>query len=296
MTHAFGGFAGYRVAIMCRLFGLTGGADPVRATFWLLQAPDSLTAQGRREPDGTGLGWFDGDHPFISKQPLEAGEDPAFAREATTIDSRTFVAHVRYATTGGLRADNTHPFELDGRLLAHNGMVGDLPALESELGDAMSMVRGDTDSERMFALITREIARTGDVGAGIASATRWIATHLPLLALNLVLIDAGDLWALRYPAVHDLYVVHREAGGGPLHHACGNRIAAASEDLADRPAVAVATEPMDDDPGWRQIPAGTLVHVDGALRMTRQPILEQPPAHPLTLADLTGHAADAQRG
>ena len=26
---------------MCRLFGMSGGREPVRATFWLLEAPDS---------------------------------------------------------------------------------------------------------------------------------------------------------------------------------------------------------------------------------------------------------------
>ena len=51
---------------MCRLFGLHAGPKPVRATFWLLDAPDSLSAQSRREPDGAGIGTFDasagGDH------------------------------------------------------------------------------------------------------------------------------------------------------------------------------------------------------------------------------------------
>ncbi|MDQ1741328.1 MAG: hypothetical protein QOE53_2980 [Pseudonocardiales bacterium] len=40
---------------MCRLFGMSGGARRVRATFWLLEAPDSLARQSRREPDGTGV-------------------------------------------------------------------------------------------------------------------------------------------------------------------------------------------------------------------------------------------------
>ena len=46
---------------MCRLFGMTGGGEPVAASFWLLEAPDSLSVQSRREPDGTGLGVFDAD-------------------------------------------------------------------------------------------------------------------------------------------------------------------------------------------------------------------------------------------
>src|SRR6266487_2015632 len=43
---------------MCRLFGLTAGAERVRATFWLLDAPDSLVAQSRRNVDGSGIGFF----------------------------------------------------------------------------------------------------------------------------------------------------------------------------------------------------------------------------------------------
>lgn len=41
---------------MCRLFGMSGGDRRMRATFWLLEAPDSLARQSRREPDGTGVG------------------------------------------------------------------------------------------------------------------------------------------------------------------------------------------------------------------------------------------------
>src|SRR5690242_2987002 len=132
---------------MCRLFGMTGGGRRVRATFWLLEAPDSLSRQSRREPDGTGLGWFDADErPHVAKQPLAADRDPAFAREAKEIESTTFVAHIRYATTGAVDPRNTHPSEQRGRLFAHNGVVQDLERLERELGDDRALVEGDTDS------------------------------------------------------------------------------------------------------------------------------------------------------
>ena len=53
---------------MCRLFAMSGGARRVHATFWLLEAPDRLALQSRREPDGTGLGWFGEDgRPPLSK-------------------------------------------------------------------------------------------------------------------------------------------------------------------------------------------------------------------------------------
>jgi glutamine amidotransferase len=285
---------------VCRLFGMSGGREPVHATFWLLEAPDSLAQQSRREPDGTGLGAFDAEgHPIVSKQPLAAYEDHEFAREAKEVSSRTFIAHVRYASTGAVKPENTHPFEQHGRLFAHNGVIEDLGRLEGELGDAMSLVRGDTDSERYFALITREIERDGDVSAAIARAAGWIAENLPVFALNLVLITATDLWALRYPDVHDLFVLERAAGGPSgrrhLDHASGRgTVRVRSGDLATRPAVVVASEPMDEDPGWHALRSGELLHVDAGLRVTITKPIERPPAHQLTLADLEGAAAASQ--
>ncbi|HEX3691465.1 MAG TPA: class II glutamine amidotransferase [Solirubrobacteraceae bacterium] len=282
------------------MFAMSGGRERVHATFWLLEAPDSLSEQSRREPDGTGLGYFDRHgHPVVSKQPIAAYEDQAFAREAKRVQSRTFVAHVRYASTGGLSERNTHPFEQDGRLFAHNGVIEGLDRLEAELGDAMSLVHGETDSERVFALITRETQRTGDVGEGIAAAARWVAENLPVFALNLILISAQELWALRYPDSHDLLVLQRDAGGAGgdrhlEHSSPRGRLHVRSGDLADHPAVVVATERMDEDPAWMSLASGELLHVDADLRVTRTRVIDSPPAHPLTLADLGVTAAASQ--
>src|SRR5579862_2795806 len=162
---------------MCRLFAMSGAPQRVSATFWLLDAQDSLVAQSHREPDGTGLGYYAADgKPCVERRAIAAFRDRAFAREAREVRSETFVAHVRYASTGPVAAENTHPFEQRGRLLAHNGVIEGLPSLERELGEYRALVRGDTDSERFFALVTREIERhDGDVGAGLAAAARWVA-------------------------------------------------------------------------------------------------------------------------
>jgi predicted glutamine amidotransferase len=285
---------------MCRLFGMSGGANRVGATFWLLEAPDSLAQQSRREPDGTGVGCFsqDGD-PEVFKQPLAAYEDRAFAREARELRSHTFVAHVRYASTGEVAPQNTHPFAQDGRLFAHNGVIEELGTLERELGDEMRLVSGETDSERFFALITREVQRHGDVERGIVSATRWVAEHLPVYALNFVLITAQELWALRYPDVHELHVLQRAPGGTSgarhLEHASARgSIRVRSGELAGLPAVVVASERMDEDPGWRALREGELLHVDRELKATVTEALSEPPAHRLTLSQLTGKAASSQ--
>jgi glutamine amidotransferase len=285
---------------MCRLFALAAAA-PVRAAFWLLEAPDSLAEQSRRNPDGYGLAAFEAGEWDVDKEPVAAYADADFRREATESVAPRFVAHVRYASVGAHRLENTHPFLRDGRVFAHNGHIGGLDRLDAELGADLAHVRGDTDSERFFALATREIeARGGDAGAGLTAAARWIAAELPLFALNCILATADGVWALRYPATHDLLVLERAAGGpgGDRHleHAsAAGRIRVRSGDLAGQPSVVVATERMDEDPGWDALAAGELLHIAADLTVTRTLALPDPPAHPLTLADLEPHAAAAQR-
>ncbi|MER6302022.1 class II glutamine amidotransferase [Kitasatospora sp. NPDC001539] len=287
---------------MCRLFGLSSAPRRSRATFWLLEAPDSLTAQSHREPDGTGLGYFAVDGtPQVHKAPIAAFQDRSFAEDAASVESATFLAHLRFATTGALEDVNTHPFEQDGRLFAHNGVIEDLERLDEHLGPDRSLVQGDTDSERFFALITRETAaRGGDVTAGIEAAARWVARNLPLYALNLVLTTADQLWALRYPGTHELYVLHRQAGGkhGNRHldHAgTAGRMRVRSGDLLHARSTVVASERMDDNPHWRLMEPGELVHIGPDQTATRRILLPDAPAHLLSLADLRPAAAAAQR-
>jgi predicted glutamine amidotransferase len=287
---------------MCRLFGLHAGLRRVRATFWLLDAPDSLSDQSTREPDGTGIGTYDAaGRARVAKQPLAAWEDHAFAREARDLRSTTFLAHVRYASTGAHTMVNTHPFEQDGRLFAHNGAFGGLERLDqrlARLGVAV-LVHGQTDSERLFALISAESRRAGgDVTEGITRAITWIAQELPVFSLNFIMTTATDLWALRYPATHELHILERNpatvAVPAPLE-ARSARIHARSEELASSSHVLIATEPMDQNPGWRPVAAGELVHVGPDLAVTTSFPFPETPAYPLTLSDLDPSAAESQR-
>jgi glutamine amidotransferase len=270
---------------MCRLFAMTGGTTPLSAEFWLLDAPDSLSAQSHRDPDGTGLGTFDRRRqPVVHKAPIAAFGDAAFAREAHRERSTTFLAHIRHATTGALTMNNTHPFEQDGRLFAHNGSLEGLERLDGELGADLALVKGQTDSERLFALITRETRlRGGDVEAGIVAATAWAAAHVPVRSLNLIVTTDSELFALRYPATHTLYVLDRpaggHAGGRPLRHesTLGTRVR--SDDAIERPVVVVASERLDDDPGWLPLGSGELIRVDAQLGITSTIALPDPPAH-----------------
>jgi glutamine amidotransferase len=285
---------------MCRLFAMSGGREPVSAEVWLLDAPDSLAAQSHKNPDGTGLGVFDAEgHAHVHKQPIAAYQDIAFACEARSECSRTFIGHIRFATTGALSIENTHPFEQDGRLFAHNGELLGLAQLEAELGEDLALVKGQTDSERMFALITRETRRRdGDVRAGIIAAVGWIAEHLPVYSLNLIVATPSDLFALRYPEGNTLFVLERAAGGPSgaeelqSRSSLGTRLH--SQEAAERPIVVLASEPMDADAGWRALASGELLHVDRDLRVESQIAFAEPPRQQLSLKQLGEHDRAAQ--
>jgi glutamine amidotransferase len=283
---------------MCRLFGLHAGTDVCTATFWLLNAPDSLAEQSRKNPDGTGLGVFDRQgRPQLHKEPIAAWHDTQFATEAHQLTGTTFVAHVRYATTGSLDVRNTHPFLQDGRIFAHNGVVEGLDEIDDRLRELGTgdLVLGETDSERVFALITGSIrARGGDETAGLLDAARWLAANVPIYAVNILLSTATDMWALRYPDAHELYVLDRRHDGGAEFDLRTKRIRARSEHLCTRTSVVFASEPMDDDPRWRLLEPGELVHVDAGLRITRSLVLPDPPTHQLRRADLSAPVQRAQ--
>jgi predicted glutamine amidotransferase len=282
---------------MCRLFGLHADRRVVTATFWLLVAPDNLLEQSKRNPDGTGVGVFEADgKPVLDKQPMAAWQDSQFATEAHELTGTTFIAHVRYSSSAALEVRNTHPFLQDDRIFAHNGVVTGLDVLDARLRElgVDDLVLGETDSERVFALITASIrAHEGDVGAGIVDAVGWLAGAVPIFALNLLLSTATDMWALRYPETHKLYLLDRHDVSDRRLRMASRRITAHSEHLTDHGSVVVASEPMDDD-DWQLLAPGELVHVDADLHINRRIAFPDPPKHQLRHEDLTGQAAASQ--
>ncbi len=272
---------------MCRLFGMSGVPRRVEATFWLLEAPDSLAMQSRREPDGTGLGIFEDGQARVMKQAIAAYEDRAFAEEARSVRSTTFIAHVRFASTGGLDTKNTHPFALQNRLFAHNGVIGDLERLERELGSYRQLVGGDTDSERFFALVTKATDDHARRRGRRDRRGRRVGRRQPA-----ALCPEPDPDDRRRPVGaalpgHARAVGARPRAGRPARLAppragelppAGCACAPATSPQA--PAVVLASERMDENPGWRLLDPGELLHVDarrgafaaGSCSRTRPPI------------------------
>ena len=149
------------------------------------------------------------------------------------------------------------------------------------------MVSGETDSERLFALITLCIREAGgDVRAGITAAVRELAAGYELYSINFVLGEVGHLWAFRYPEHNPLLVLETEGdGSGTLDERDAHGTLRVQAERPDgHPMVVIASEPMDADPGWREVGVGELVHVDPDLKVDRQTLLSEPPRHQMVLS------------
>jgi predicted glutamine amidotransferase len=283
---------------------MSGGQHEVQATFWLLDAPASLILLSESQPDGVGIGSFDVDgSPSIWRKPVAANRSETFIALAGSHDvrSRTFIAHIRHATEAEPSIDNTHPFEQNGRIFAHNGIVGDLPEIRRRLGSYTDLIRGDTDSEHYFTLMTKRIdEHDGDVAAGITAVAREFAAELSLYSLNMLLTTPTDVWALRYPESNELWILERSLGGlepvgGFDERSASGIMRVQSGELSILPATVIASERMDASSGWRLLESGELIHVDENLNVTSTMAVPDPPAKLIDLEELSAQAAAAQR-
>ncbi len=254
---------------MCRIAAYYG--PPVRLSALLHEPSHGLTDQSRNAKemadssiagDGWGIGWYcpdSGPTPGMIKSilPLWADEN---ARSAThAVLSGSIVGHIRFASPGiEVCFTNTPLYVLDDYLWTINGMLEPWPgplskALRDRLDpDHEADVRGSTDGEMMGALWRTHFRRTGGRDAPAALRTmlreaRDLArAHDGEIKTNVILANATGLLAVRFAdpvEANTLYYLRGEArwNGGAV----------------------VASEPMDDGPGWHEVGPDTLVRVDG---------------------------------
>jgi glutamine amidotransferase len=87
------------------------------------------------------------------------------------------IGHVRHATVGSLRTENTHPFRYRAWLFAHSGTIGGYERLRERLLQAQPEflrrnVRGETDSELLFYLFLSFLHDAGSLTDGNAVPAR----------------------------------------------------------------------------------------------------------------------------
>ena len=179
---------------MCRVFGCVA-ADPVSIRHELVEAANPMIRQSEEHDSGWGMAVYertDGAEPRIVRFPQAAHADGDFLG-ATEMRGRIFNMHVRRATMGGLTLENTHPFCLGNYSFGHNGTILEFMRLS---GPGVRPAVGDTDSERLFHVVTRDF----DPGDPAASLRRSVAAVLelsPFSGLNFLFSDGERLYAYR---------------------------------------------------------------------------------------------------
>ena len=119
------------------------------------------TLQTRRESDaiqwGWGVGFFQSGEILLKRRPLDDRRELDVANMIADVRSDILVAHIRHATIGSLRTDNTHPFRYRHWMFADTGTVDGFGDVRPRLHDTLPRflqrsLRGDTDSELLFHL------------------------------------------------------------------------------------------------------------------------------------------------
>ena len=142
---------------MCQLLGMNCNVPTdICFSFAGFRARGGLTDHHR---DGWGIAFFEGRGVRVFLDPAPSAHSPvAELVNRYPIRSLNVIAHIRKATQGDIRLENTHPFqrELWGRywIFAHNGnLSGFAPPLSGRF-----LPVGSTDSERAFCHILDTLA------------------------------------------------------------------------------------------------------------------------------------------
>ncbi len=166
---------------MARLFGLIGNrADLAGRVIELERAVLSVPREALGDaPVSWGMGFYQGGEVLIRRRPSDDRRDLDVLSLAKDLRSDLIVGHVRAATVGSVRTENTHPFRYREWLFAHTGSLDKYPVIRARLLESIpefirKNVRGDTDSEVLFHLVLSFLHDAGRLSDGASADARTV--------------------------------------------------------------------------------------------------------------------------
>src|SRR5919112_3484108 len=223
--------------------------------------------------DGFGAGWYApelDDEPAVYRSNAPIWADRSFASIAPKVHSATVLAAVRSATPG-LPAEESGvpPFASGPYLFAHNGAIKNfrtvaMRPLRDALSDASySKLLGVTDSETIFALLLDRLrdaeAEPGDDGS-LAEATAETLRMVSRICTKLGVYASLNIGTTDGEAA----VFARYSTEGP-----GNSLYFVQDGEAFPNGIVVASERLDGNNGWQQVPDRHLLVADSGGVATR---------------------------
>ncbi|HKO47461.1 MAG TPA: class II glutamine amidotransferase [Polyangiaceae bacterium] len=139
------------------MFGFIGNRPDLGAR--VLEANATLLRARRTagDPLGWGLGFYQSGEVLLRRRPIDDRDEIDLVEAAGDIRTDVLIGHVRRASVGGLRTENTHPFRYRMWLFAQTGTIFGFDRLRERLLASQpeflrKNVRGETDSELFFYL------------------------------------------------------------------------------------------------------------------------------------------------
>jgi glutamine amidotransferase len=155
---------------MARLFGMIGNRPDLAARVLGFEA-EALHVRSKGVPLGWGLGFYQGGEVLMRRRPVDERQELDVAKLAVDIRADLLVGHVRHATVGTLRTENTHPFRYRQWLFAQTGTVSEFEQVRERLVASVpdflrSGIRGETDAEVVFHVFLSFLHDAGRLNEG----------------------------------------------------------------------------------------------------------------------------------
>jgi predicted glutamine amidotransferase len=155
---------------MARLFGIIGNRPDLAARVLASEAA-ALSARSKGAPLGWGMGFYQGGEVLMRRRPIDERPEIDVAKLAADVRADLVVGHVRLATVGALRTENTHPFRYRQWLFAQTGTVSEFEQIRERLIASVpeflrGSIRGDTDAEVVFHVFLSFLHDAGRLNDG----------------------------------------------------------------------------------------------------------------------------------
>ncbi|HVJ19550.1 MAG TPA: class II glutamine amidotransferase [Polyangiaceae bacterium] len=159
---------------MVRMFGFIGNRPDLGARVLESSATVLKVRRTDGEPLGWGLGSYQAGEVLLRRRPIDEREEIDLVEAARDLRTDVLLAHVRRASVGALRTENTHPFRYRSWLWAQTGTILGFDRLRERLLASQPEflrrnVRGETDSELYFYLFLSFLHDAGSLHDGNVS-------------------------------------------------------------------------------------------------------------------------------
>jgi len=159
---------------MARLFGIIGNRADLMARVFAVEGA-SLRTKAKGVPLGWGLGFYQGGEVLIRRRPIDERPEVDVAALVSDVRADVLLGHVRQATVGVLRTENTHPFRYRQWLFAQTGTVSEFERVRERLIESVPEflrggIRGETDAEVVFHIFLSFLHDAGLLGEGLVDA------------------------------------------------------------------------------------------------------------------------------